>query len=96
MCADLARFSPLQEPENYPVFNAVQNLAAAAQSLGETLGGGDPGAELHTFVTPTVMSVQSISMAIFGNASRAMDVLNLNPIEDASAVPANFTIRYYP
>jgi len=50
---------------------------------------------LLTYVTPTLMSVTDIAKALYGDASRGMDILDLNPIEDAVAVP-RASVRYYP
>lgn len=91
---ELHRFDGMQEAENYRVFNALQDLAAATSDALDNIQGKSSG--LEEYIVPTVMSVQQISMAVFGDASGAMDILQLNPIEKAHEVRAGTVVRYYP
>lgn len=89
------RLDGMQDAENYAIWNALQEIGRTTQALADNLQNQAGG--LAEWTTPEDMTVQQISVALYdGDATRAMDILQLNPIEDAFKVPAGFTIRYYP
>ena len=51
-------------------------------------------APYKTWIVPRLMSVTEISAALYGDTSHAMDLLQLNPIDNAFAVAAGTQIRY--
>lgn len=51
-------------------------------------------ASIKTFRVPRLMSVTEVSRILFGDTTHAMDILQMNAIENAFAIPAGFTLRY--
>ena len=94
MCQDLDAMTFLQDPSNW-------QLAAAMRDVWKTTADGlkDLAAKKHTlstFFTRVTMSVSDIAIALYNDATRAVELLQLNPIADAFAVPAGTAISYYP
>ncbi len=91
---ELNRFDGLNEPENYPVYDELQELRRAVIDVQNNLQDNEAG--LEEFITDMTMPIQQVSVAIYGTTERAQDLLSLNSIADKLAVPAGTTIRYYP
>lgn len=83
----------LQNPKHYPLLNSMRDLWAANQQLFRDLQGRR--SPLETLVVPMTMSIADISTRIYGDTSRAVELMQLNPLEDALAVPAGTSIKYY-
>lgn len=47
------------------------------------------------FVTPRQMSVQEVAISAYGSTDRAVEVLQLNALPDAFAIPARTKLRLY-
>lgn len=86
------RLTRLQNPQNWPLVEAVKDLWAASIQLGRTASQADRKPTL--FRTPTRMTIQEASIAIFGTTERSFELLQMNAIEDASAIPAGTDLRY--
>jgi hypothetical protein len=84
----------LNEPTNVEVLEALHDLWAATVDLAEDIMG--KGIQLQVWTVPSLMTSADISTAIFGDTSHAVDVMNLNALEDPYAVPAGTEIKYYP
>lgn len=82
----------LKDPEQWMLLEALRNLWGAVKDLGQEVGIGN---ELGKYITPRDMSVQEISIAIYGDGSKSIDLLNLNALEDPYLVPAGTTIQYF-
>lgn len=54
------------------------------------------GSDLRTWTTPALISVAEISTRLYGDTSRQIELMQLNPFDDVYAVPPNFVVRYYP
>jgi hypothetical protein len=80
--------------DNYPALEALQDLWEATADLAEDTFG--LGVALKSWTVPSLMTAAEVSTAIFGDTSHAVDVMNLNALEDPYAIPAGQTIRYYP
>jgi len=89
-----ATLEQLRDPVNYEVLEALKALWAAAVELEQDLAG--KGTPLKEWRVPALMSVGDISVKIYGTAERGTDIMSLNAIEDAFAVPAGKTVLYYP
>lgn len=83
----------LEDPENYPLVYALQDLLDAAITLERNLIESPRGPRLYT--VPRTESVSDIATAIYGDTSRANEILLNNDVEDAFAVPAGYKIIYF-
>lgn len=82
----------LQHPKNFLLLEALKDVWSASADLAQTLSGQTD--KIATFTVPREMSIGAVSTAIFGDSSHAVELLDLNPIDDAFAIPAGTTIRY--
>jgi prophage DNA circulation protein len=84
----------LQNPLSHRIGDALRSLWDAAHAtLGDTQERRSP---LRTFTVPVTMAVGDVSRAIYGDGTRAVELLSLNPIDDAFRVPAGTAIKFYP
>lgn len=82
----------ITSPLDYQLLQAAKQLAKSAADLGSARNARSP---IKFWTTPRTMNVSAISTSLYGDTSHAMDILDLNPIDNAYAVPVNTTIRYY-
>lgn len=87
------RWDAFNDPNNAGALDALLALWSATVDLFEDVF--QTGAELKTWTVPGEMSVAEISTALYGDTERAVDILNLNALDDPYAVPAGTSIRYY-
>lgn len=86
-------FTPLNDPNQAPLLEAfLAAWAAAAQLQANVLQQSDP---IVPYVVPIDMSVSAISTALYGDASRAVDLLSINPIEDAFLVRRGTKLKVF-
>lgn len=50
---------------------------------------------LIDWITPSQMSVQEVAISVYGDTNRAVEVLQLNALPDAFAIPARTKLRIY-
>lgn len=84
----------LKHPENWRLWTAMRDLWMSSQKLLDDIL--DKRSPIATFTVPMTMSVADVSSAIYGDNTHAVDLLQINNIDDAFAVPAGFSVRYYP
>jgi prophage DNA circulation protein len=83
----------LKNAENFALIEAVKNFWAAAQEFGETLAGT---ARLLTYSVPAPSTLAEVCLQIYGDTSRAQDLLNLNVINNPFKIPAGEVLVYAP
>lgn len=83
----------LQNPQNSDLFEAFMALWNAAIDIGSNLANSERGGQF--WVVPQTMTISDISVAIYGDTSRANDLLLNNAISDPFAVPAGETLIYF-
>jgi prophage DNA circulation protein len=93
LCEQADRIATLQVPENFAILEALKEVWRASTDLLEDLLGRQSPIVLWT--VPALMTAAQISTAIFGSSEKGIDILQMNQIEDAYAIPAGTTIRYY-
>jgi prophage DNA circulation protein len=89
------RLDLLNRPTNVRILNALHNLWASNVQLGkDVLKAAVP---IIPFVVPAgaLLSVADVSRSIYGDTSRAVELMKLNPIEDAFAIPGGTVLRAY-
>jgi DNA circularisation protein len=82
----------MKDPVNWQLVEAVKELWDAARQFGEAIVG--PQNAFATYTLPLRMTIGQVSMAIFGTTDKAMDLLQLNPIDNAFDIPAGIVVRY--
>lgn len=86
-------FTELNDPANHQIAAALHDLGVAAINLGaDILRKGNP---ITTFILPAQMAISDVSTALYGDTSKAMELLRMNMIEDALAIPNGTTLRVY-
>lgn len=93
LCERASRITELQSPENWAIHRALKAVWLAARDLAEDILGRQ--SPIHTWRVPRVMSAAEASTAIYRSAEHAIELIQLNPIEDAFAIPEGFNLRYY-
>jgi prophage DNA circulation protein len=85
----------LQDPENFFLWNSLRDLWASANQLTSDIF--QQQIQLQTFIVPMTMSIADVSVAIYGDATHAVDLLQTNAsFDDAFAIVAGTKINYYP
>lgn len=83
----------LTDPANLTGISAFFELWETVRNFGKDLA--DKGLEFKFYTVPTLMTLQQVAIAVYGDATKCGDLLGLNAISDAMAVPAGTRIRYY-
>jgi prophage DNA circulation protein len=87
------RVSLFLDPSNNAMLEALKELWASATTLHENIM--QKSSPLTTYTVPATMPVTQISTLIYGSTDRAMEILQLNPIENAFEVPGGMRLRVY-
>jgi hypothetical protein len=82
----------ISSPLDHHLLDAAKALSKTATSFGRNAKATTRS--IKTYLVPHIMSVTSISKNIFGDATHAIDILQMNPITDAFRVSAGTTITY--
>lgn len=93
LCQQCERLAALQDVRSYRVLDALQELWLTALELRQDLL--RKRAPIQMYAVPRLMAIGQVSIAIYGVASRAVEILQLNPIDDALAIPTGTQVRYY-
>jgi hypothetical protein len=83
----------LKHPENSALIQAMHALWEALVDFGANLANSPRGARIY--VVPSLMSVSDIARAIYGNTSRASEIMLNNDLGDPYAVEAGTNIIYF-
>lgn len=81
----------LQNPEAWPITNAIHNLRSSVFSMADALKVTD---EVREHVLTRATDLPGASLQIFGTTERGSDLLDLNEIRDPFAIPAGTKLRY--
>lgn len=92
LCREADAHVTMQDPNYAKVMNALHDLWAASNTLAKNVA--KKLGTIQIYVVPVEMPVTTIASAIYGDSDRTMEILQLNPIEDAFAVPAGTRIRF--
>jgi len=84
----------LSDPTLFRIHRALMDLWASADQLLQDLH--QKNGELQSYRVPRTMAVSDISIAIYGDNSHGVELLQLNDIDDAFAVKPGSVVRYYP
>ena len=82
----------LQDPMNHRMLEALKALWSSASDLADNVTSS--AGTLSVYRVPRVMAVNQISVQLFGTAEKSFDLLQMNAIDDAFAIPAGTEIKY--
>lgn len=83
----------LNDPANYTLIEAFLTAWQAANDLNENII--KERSPIVSYTVPKTMAVSDISRALYGDASHAIDLLSLNPIEDAFSVLGGTVLKVF-
>lgn len=93
LCSQISNTLTAKDARNAPLISALHDLWDTSQRANENLF--QEKARQLTYVVPSTMSVSAISSVLYdGDASRGIEIMQLNPIEDPFAVRAGTKINY--
>jgi prophage DNA circulation protein len=94
LCKEADQRIELQNASNYAILDALRELWSAA--LGMLDDTQRTGGKIIRFRVPSKMSVSDVSSLVYhGDASRSVEILTLNPIDDAFAIPGGTVLKIY-
>lgn len=93
LCDDFnQQIEEFNDPMNFAALQALKEIWSAAQSVAQNVTGTQLSFGYYT--VPRLMTATAVAMAIWGDSSRTWDVLEINPIQDAFAIPPGTVIKY--
>lgn len=93
LCADIESLPILNKAGSYPTANANRDVWASANKVSVDMLRRDQ--PLQTFFVDHTMSIVDVSLAIFGDTLHAMEILQLNDLDDAMALPPGTLVKHY-
>ena len=94
LCKEADQRIELQDCTNFRILNALRDLWSSANKL--LTDTQQTGGKIVKFRVPVTMSVTDVSSLVYkGDASRGVEILNLNPIDDAFAIPGGTMLKIY-
>lgn len=94
LCSQIDGLTDVKDPRNWRLADAMRSIWAS--TVGAVKDLDQKKQVLQTYVTPAAMTITDVSKALYRDAKRGMDILRLNAIEDAYAIPRGTSVRYYP
>jgi prophage DNA circulation protein len=94
LCKEADQRLELQSASNHAILDALHDLwSSALKMLTDTQS---TGGKIVKFRVPRTMAVADVSALVYhGDASRAVEILTLNPIDDAFAIPSGTVLKIY-
>ena len=93
LCKEADQRIELQSAANHAILDALHDLWSSANTL--LTDTQQTGGKIVPFRVPVVMSVADVAALVYNDASRAVEILNLNPIDDAFAIPGGTMLKIY-
>jgi hypothetical protein len=81
------------DPENWPLLEALKALWASIEEFAETALGID---EFQTYTLPQQMTADEVSEALYSDTIHATDILNWNALPDPYNIPAGTSVKWLP
>lgn len=93
LCKEADQRIELQSAVNHQILDALHDLWASANTL--LTDTQRTGGKLVHFRVPALMSVADVAQLVYKDTSRAVEILTLNPIDDAFAIPRGTDLKIY-
>lgn len=88
--AVISRGGEIANPRSHRVLRAVIDLGVTAEKLHATIVSTLP---TFLYTVPNDTDIFGVARAIYGDHSRAMELLRMNPVNDIDAIVAGTTLR---
>jgi prophage DNA circulation protein len=82
----------LQNPQNHLVIAALKDLWLAHVELADNVI--ETTQTIREWTVPTKMAIGAVSSRLYGTSERGGEILQLNGVDDAFAIPAGTVLRY--
>jgi prophage DNA circulation protein len=92
-CATLESLALFNDPMNWPVLDALRDVWASANAVD--LDALQESLPIDTFFVPRTMTVSEVSVAIYGDTTHALELLQLNAFDDALAISPGSIVKHY-
>jgi len=86
------RIDAFSDPMNHPALEAMKELWFAADELARNVTGNESPIAIYEVQRQSTIS--QVAIAIYGSTDRAMELLQINPIEDAFSIPPGTKVKY--
>lgn len=86
------RIQNFQDPLTWPAVEAMKDLWAAADELARNVKGDENPFAIYEVKRQS--TITQVAVAIYGDTARAMELLQLNPIEDAFDIRPGTRVKY--
>lgn len=99
LCREIDNLKSLRDPANWPIVHATQDIEIELTKLQKDANGKRRETSVYIVQAPAganTLSISQIATRIYGDTSRAVELLQLNDLDDALAIQAGTAIRYYP
>jgi prophage DNA circulation protein len=92
-CAALESLAMFNDPMNWPILDALRDVWASANTVSaDALARSLP---LDSYFVPRTMTVSEVSIAVYGDTTHALEILQLNAFDDALAIPPGAIVEHY-
>lgn len=93
ICSQIDQLDLTKDPTMFRIANAMHEIWKATLDSLKDLS--QQQKTMSVFKTPSIMAIGDVARRLYGDGARQVELLQLNPIADAFAIPANTSIRYY-
>lgn len=87
-----ATVADLKDPTNWVIADALRDVWYSAIQLGQDIA--QTSTPIQTFVVPYTMTINQLSIAIFGDATHISDLVAMNSFDDVQNIKPQ-KVRYY-
>ena len=94
LCSQLdSSLKILNEPVNHQLLDALHDVWASAIQLNKDAL--KSAKQKIVYTVPAHMPISQVAMALYGDSSRAMELLQMNAVNDAFSIPKGTQLRAY-
>jgi prophage DNA circulation protein len=98
LCRDIDNLRTLRDPANWDIVHAMQDVEIELTKLIRDANGKRRETLVYIVQPPAglnSLSIAQVASRIYGSSERAVELLQLNDLDDALVITAGTTIRYY-
>lgn len=93
ICKEVDNLRSLKDPANWDIVHTMQDVQAELVKLTRDATGRSKVTRLY--IVQQTASIAQVATRIYGDTSRAVELLKLNDLDDALSITPGTTIRYY-
>lgn len=83
----------LKDPDNFGALASLQRLLASTVELANDIA--DRGQGLQLFTVLFTSSITQVAVSLYGDSSKAAEIMQLNTLDNPLAIPAGTKLVYY-